>query len=92
MIANPFQESLKSQIEELLAKHGLPADTKVHERLGEFFYEICFQPYSAWIYSDGAGLSGPDLDQRFEIYDYDSLDDLAAAYFSFAQNFIRLLP
>jgi hypothetical protein len=67
-------------------------DTRVSDGPNEFFYEIHCQPYSAWIYDDGANLSGPGLDERFEIYDYDSLDDLEVACSEFARNFIRLLP
>lgn len=55
----------------------------------ESFFEIAFPPYTAWIYEDEAQLSGPGLDQRFEFYDYGSLDELEAAYSAFVQNFIR---
>jgi hypothetical protein len=40
----------------------------------------------SWIYPDGADVSGPDMDKRFEIYDFNSLDELKNAYIEFVES------
>jgi len=83
---NEFQLELKRHVEEEAKSFSLVAEISEFKGVWDDEKEIAFvirvptQKLEFWIYCDGAQISGPNLDRRFEKEDYDDLDQLASCY------------
>ncbi len=88
MQLNEFQQSTREKLEALLRRKGLAGQFGSGGGPSEFALTLVVSGFESWIYPDGAGILGAEVDERFEIYDYDSLDALQAAYL---HSFDRLL-
>lgn len=89
---NEFQLLLMQKIYELAADQSLPSQQEVHADVFENekpAIKIIAGEYTFWIYPDGAEVSGPKLDKRFEIESYNSLHDLQSDYLTFLKSMLR---
>ena len=89
---NEFQLLLMQKIYELAAAQGLSSKQEVQADVFEYekpAVKIVVGDYTFWIYPDGAEVSGPKLDKRFEVESYNSLHDLQSDYLAFIQSLQR---
>ncbi len=83
---NEFQLALKRHVEEAAEDVSLVVEVSEFKGVWDGENEIAFvirvpaRELEFWIYCDGAQISGPNLDRRFEKEDYDDLDQLASRY------------
>ena len=80
MRLNEFQQTTREKLEALLRRKGLAGQFGFGGGPSEFALILVVSRLESWIYPDGAGILGDGVDKRFEIYDYDSLEALQAAY------------
>ena len=85
---NEFQKSTEAGLKELLAAIGCDADFGVDGGPDEFAVKVTTGKYTSWIVPDGAVVGGEGIDKCFEIYDYDSLDDLQSAFLAFMKDLL----
>lgn len=84
---NEFQTGTSEKIVELLKAKGRAFTDELYNGPGtEHSVRIESQALTFWIYIDGAEVLGPILDERFEIYDYRSLDELRNAFLQFSED------
>jgi hypothetical protein len=74
-----FQTKLHEEAVHLLRSRGIvPESASLSSDI-----KVTFGRYELWIYEDGANVLGPSTDERFEIYDFDDLDDLRQSVLAF---------
>lgn len=76
MELDSFQKSTQQKLNDLLEMKGWFARFGIEGRPREFAVVSHFGNYESWIYPDGAGVLGGQIDKRCEIDDFDSLADL----------------
>lgn len=92
MTLSAFQIESRHEVEGLLAQHNIPLNFEiisVSEDPDDPGLRFSFGDYISWIYLDGAELIAPDLDRRFEIYDFNSIDDLKRAYIRLLEEHVK---
>jgi hypothetical protein len=91
----PFQRLAESQIREMLSAEGfhlaerVQQDSPPSDRERHIQATITGTPLTVWIYLDGGGISGPDIDRRFEDWDAATPDDLAKEFAAAAVELAR---
>ncbi len=91
MNLNPFQLDAQERLKEILNRSGISAVFEVGGGPREYGIKVSVGEYESWIYPDGADVIGPGMDKRFEIYDFDSLDELKMAYLEFVESIVGRL-
>lgn len=77
---SPFQEDLASEVESIVVSKGHELLREMYENGEVALKLICVAAaIEVWIYVDGANISSESLDQRFELVDYDTIQDLREA-------------
>lgn len=79
-----FQERTEQELRRLFDAKGCVATFEIVGDARKISCNGC----EFWVYPDGAGVLGPSVDKRFEIYDYDSLRALQAAYLVFIRDLL----
>lgn len=75
-----FQIEVWSKLSTLFNGREVQAfDEVIHGRT-EDYVKISIDDLTLWLYHDGAGILGPGIDDRFEWQDYQSLNELGAAF------------
>jgi hypothetical protein len=86
---NEFQLTSRESLRQIFDGAGVVASFEIGGGPAEFAAKISFGQFETWIYPDGADVSGPGVDKRYEIYDFDSLDELQRKYVSYIQELVR---
>jgi hypothetical protein len=86
---NEFQLKSQESLRRIFEDAGIEASFEIDGGSDEFAAKISFGQFQSWIYPDGADVSGPGLDKRYEIYDFGSLDELQQRYVSFIHGLVR---
>ena len=73
---NEFQLNTQETLRKIFDDAGVEASFEIGGGPEEFAAKISFGQFESWIYPDGAGVDGAGVDKRFEIYDFDPLDEL----------------
>ena len=89
----PFQAKTDAALRAALAPWGVALVDGTVQGKSEIYLQhpLGASGVDCFIYEDGAHILGPDVDSRFEAPDYDSLDDLAAAFVNEASAVARRL-
>jgi hypothetical protein len=85
---NDFQLTAQESLRQIFDGAGVVASFEIGGGPDEFAAKISFGQFETWIYPDGADVGGPGVDERFEIYDFDSLDDLQRKYVAYIQELV----
>jgi hypothetical protein len=75
---NDFQISLRDEIQRILNEARISSIARPVSdplQVGDAL-QIEFGQFALWIYADGANVEGPQTDKRFELPDFDGLDEL----------------
>jgi hypothetical protein len=88
MSLNEFQLSTQQKLQDLLKKIDVTAHFEIDAGPTESGLKINADKYVLWIYPDGADISGPNIDKRFEIYDFDTLNDLQSSYLASVEKYL----
>jgi hypothetical protein len=89
---NHFQDDTQQRLRTILAEKRqsgrfeiveLPPEPFGTLKTNELAVKATAGNYEIWIYPDGANVIGGQIDKRFEIYDYGSLNDLQSALLKF---------
>jgi len=91
MNLNSFQLDAQERLKEIFKRSNLNAAFEIGGGPNEYGIKVSIGKYESWIHPDGADVIGPDLDKRFEIYDFNSLDDLKVAYLEFVESIVGRL-
>jgi hypothetical protein len=90
---NDFQKTTEVRLRGLLTIRRVVGEFSVGGGPKEYAVKVIIGPYVSWIYPDGADVIGQGIDERFEIYDYDSLEQLQGVYLKFVDELlIRIGP
>jgi hypothetical protein len=87
---NSFQIECEKRLIEVLNRSNCKLFNRRIEGINEQFItgELSVKNLKVFIYNDGAEISGPNVDERFESAAYDSLNDLRD---SFIKKVVKLL-
>jgi hypothetical protein len=85
---NEFQKLTETELKKLLSQIGCNGQFELAGGPREFALKVATGKYTSWIYPDGAGVLGGDVDERFEIFDYESLAALQDAYLTFLKDLL----
>lgn len=80
MMLTDFQRSCDEAVHELLQQVGVSFEREYLEGRTEEMVRYTVGDLKAWIYEDGAEIQGPDIDHRFERYDFKSLSELQTEF------------
>ena len=84
-----FQLGTQEIIKDILARNRVSANFEIEGGSPEYGLKITIGKYVCWIFPDGADIIGADIDKRFEIYDFASLEALQAAYLEFFEGMLE---
>lgn len=86
---NSFQQDTRQKLRAVLAEKRLEGNFEIVKlpptpfeasKTAELGVRVSIGDYVTWIYPDGAHVIGLKIDNRFELPDYRSLDELQTAY------------
>ena len=79
---NSFQIECEQKLLEIIQRSNCKLLNRKVEGINERFItgDLSAKDLKVFIYSDGAEISGTNIDERFESADYDSLDDLRDSF------------
>lgn len=80
---NRFQVDMLDRLKDDLNRLRISHTEEVVGGQSEYAAKLCFNGFEVWIYEEGANVIGPETDNRFEIYDYESLDALGLSVAEF---------
>lgn len=96
---NVFQQKCKKRLFEKISALGLAVDQIfVKETKGkwyagkEIYIEASLKGISFWIYEDGTHIKTENVNQSFEVLDYNSDDDLISSFVREMVSLLRSCP
>ena len=87
-----FRDLTKLDVEKLLLSSGVKFSVREYEGKDPATKVSIHRPVpiEVWIYSDGAGILGDALDERFEKPDFHSLEALREAFIGRLSSLVKL--
>lgn len=86
---SPFQEKCSDELKKALQVIGCKVRSwEIVTGRRETYIKADLGAVRLWIYKDGADWEGRDRDRGYESPDYDSLDDLQAAFIRDVRSFL----